>query len=261
MISSGDTVISALYRYPVKGLGPQEISQTTLAAGETIPFDRAWAIENGRGGFDPANPRHLPKIHFLMLMRDERLAALDIEFDESDTALTVLRGGRRVVKGALDTPIGRQLIEQFMAGYMERELRGAPHIVQAPGHSFSDVTSKCLHIVNLASVRELERALGKPVDPLRFRANVYIEAERPWVEFDWIDQEIGIGEARLAVFARTSRCEATNVDPQTGARDMAIPATLTRAYGHQDFGIYASVVQGGKIAVGDRVNAQAEGVS
>lgn len=261
MISSGNTIISALYRYPVKGLGPQELGQTSLVAGETMPFDRAWAIENGRGRFDPANPRHLPKINFLMLMRDERLAALDIGFDESDATLTLFRGGRQVVKGTLDTPLGRQLIEQFMAGYMERELRGAPHIVQAPDHSFSDVAKKCLHIVNLASVRELERALGKPVDPLRFRANIYIEADRPWVEFDWIDKQISAGEARLAVFARTSRCEATNVHPQTGARDMAIPAMLTRAYGHQDFGIYASVVQGGKIAAGDRVNALAEDVS
>ena len=256
MTGADDTSISALYRYPVKGLAPQKLEQTKLAPGETIPFDRAWAIENGRGRFNPADPKHLPKINFLMLMRDERLAALDIEFDESDSTLTLFRGGRQVARGVLDTPLGRQLIEQFVAGYMEQELRGAPHIVQAPGHSFTDVAEKCLHIVNLASVRELERAIGKPVDPLRFRANIYIEAKRPWVEFDWIDAEIGIGDARLAVYARTGRCEATNVDPQSGVRDFAIPAMLTRAYGHQEFGVYASVTQGGKIAAGDRVTVK-----
>ena len=58
---------------------------------------------------------------------------------------------------------------------MKAELRGAPKIVHAPGHSFSDVAAKCVHIVNLASVRELERMLGRPVDPLRFRANLYLE--------------------------------------------------------------------------------------
>ena len=46
------------------------------------------------------------------------------------------------------------------------------------------------------------------------------------------------------------RCEATNVDPATGARDMAIPAHLQRTWGHQDFGIYAKVVTGGEIATG-----------
>ena len=102
-----------------------------------------------------------------------------------------------MVSGRLDTPLGRQLIEQFIAAYMKAELRGAPKIVHAPGHSFSDVAAKCVHIVNLASVRELERAMGRKVDPLRFRANVYLDGLAPWAEFEWLDREIGIGPARL----------------------------------------------------------------
>jgi uncharacterized protein YcbX len=136
---------------------------------------------------------------------------------------------------------------------MKAELRGAPRIVQAPGHSFSDVAAKCIHIVNLASVRELERATGRKVDPLRFRANVYVEGLEPWTELGWVDKEIGIGPARLKVFARTRRCAATNVDPETGARDMAIPATLQRTWGHEDFGIYATVETGGAIGIGSPV--------
>lgn len=255
MTDTDPSSVVAIYRYPVKGLGPQKLDQTDLKKGQTIPFDRAWAIENGRGRFNPENPQHLPKINFLMLMRDERLAALDIEFDEASSTLTLLRDGRSVVKGALNTLIGRQLIEQFMGSYMEQELRGAPHIVQAEGHSFCDVADKCVHIVNLASVRQLERALGKPVDPLRFRANIYIEMDEPWVETKWVGKDIGIGPAGLEVFARTGRCEATNVDPQTGVRDMAIPATLERTYGHHDFGVYAKVALGGTIRTGDTVRA------
>lgn len=220
----------------------------------TCPFDRAWAIENGKGRFDPDNPQHLPKINFLMLMRDERLAKLDIEFDEADGSLALLRNGKQVVKGTLTTPLGRQLIEQFIAGYMEQELRGAPHIVHADEHNFTDVAVKCLHIVNLASVRDLERTLGKPIDPLRFRANLYFEAEDPWVEFQWIGKTINIGDAELEVMDRTTRCAATNVDPSTGERDMAIPATLSRAYGHEDFGIYAVVKTGGSISAGTGIS-------
>lgn len=245
--------VSAIYRYPVKGLTPERLDGVTLARGETLPFDRAYAIENGPGRFDPDAPRHLPKIAFLMLMRDERLATLRSSFDEETRTLTISRGGKPVVRGGLDTALGRQLIEQFMAAYMKAELRGAPRIVQAPGHSFSDVTAKCVHIVNLASVRELERATGRKVDPLRFRANIYVDGLAPWVELGWVDKEIGIGAARLAAFARTQRCEATNVDPETGARDMAIPAALLRTWGHQDFGIYAKVTAGGAIAAGTLV--------
>jgi uncharacterized protein YcbX len=249
--------VAALYRYPVKGFTPEPLERVELTAGETLPLDRAYAIENGPGRFDPAAPRHLPKIAFLMLMRDERLATLRSAFDDATRTLTISRGGKPVVRGQLDTPLGRQLIEQFVAAYMKAELRGAPRIVCAPGHSFSDVAAKCVHIVNLASVREVERAVGRTVDPLRFRANIYIDGLAPWAELGWMDEEIRIGPARLAAFARTTRCDATNVDPTTAARDMAIPATLMRTWGHQDFGIYAKVVAGGAIAVGTPVTTPA----
>jgi uncharacterized protein YcbX len=117
------------------------------------------------------------------------------------------------------------------------------------------MAAKCVHIVNLATVREVERVVGRPIDPLRFRANLYLDGIEPWSEFTWLNQEISIGPARLTVFARTQRCEATNVDPATGARDMAIPAHLMRTWGHQDLGIYAKVMSGGEIAVGAPVTA------
>jgi uncharacterized protein YcbX len=253
----GPAHVSALYRYPVKGLTPERLERVEVAPGETLPFDRAYAIENGPGRFDPDAPRHLPKISFLMLMRDERLATLRSTFDDATHTLTIARGGKPVVSGQLTTALGRQLVEQFIAAYMKAELRGAPKIVHAPGHSFSDVSAKCTHIINLASVRELERTVGRTVDPLRFRANIYVDGLPPWVELNWLDKEISIGPARLAVFARTGRCEATNVDPATGARDMALPAALLRTWGHPDFGIYAKVIAGGIIATGAQVSVPA----
>jgi uncharacterized protein YcbX len=249
--------VSSLYRYPVKGLSPEPMQSVSLQPGQTVPFDRAYAIENGGGRFDLVAPRYLPKVNFLMLMRDERLAALQTKFDDATGTLTVMRDGKQVARGQLSTPLGRQLIEQFFAAYMKSELRGAPKIVHAEGHSFSDVSAKCLHIVNLASLRELAKTVGRPVDQLRFRANVYIDGLEPWSEFSWEQKQIGLGPVRLNVFARTQRCEATNVDPSTGARDMAVPAQLTRAWGHQDFGIYAKVATGGDLAVGDAVTPPA----
>src|SRR5262245_19530291 len=242
--------LAALYRYPVKGMTPERLASVELEPGETLPFDRAYAIENGPGRFDPAAPRHLPKINFLMLMRDERLATLRSTFDDATHMLTIARDGKPVVHGRLDTTLGRQLIEQFIAAYMKAELRGAPKIVHAPGHSFSDVAAKCVHIVNLASVRELGRIAGREVDPLRFRANLYLDGQPPWGELAWLDKPIEIGPASLKVFARTQRCEATNVEPATGARNMAIPAELMRTWGHQDFGVYAKVTTGGVVAPG-----------
>jgi uncharacterized protein YcbX len=242
-----------IYRYPVKGLSADAMTTVNVGAGETLPFDRAWAIENGRGDFDPAAPRFLPKIHFLMLMRDERLAALETRFEEATRALTVLRGGKAVVSGQLSLPAGRLVIEQFFAAFMKQSLRGAPRIVSAPGHSFTDSRTKCLHIVNLASVRELERIAGRAVDPLRFRPNLVIDGAAPWTESSWVGREIQIGGAKLSVMECTERCAATNVDPATGARDMDIPAILGRKWSHTDFGIYAKIAVPGALTVGDTV--------
>ena len=247
--------LAAIYRYPVKGLSPQRLDRVALQVGETLPYDRAWAIENGPGRFDEQAPKYLPKISFLMLMRNERLASLETEFDEETEVLTVRRAGRQVARGQLGTTLGRRMLEQFFAAYMKDSLRGAPRILHASGHSFSDVAAKCVHIVNLATVAEVERAAGREIDPLRFRANLYLDGVPAWTEFKWIGKVLQIGSVSLKVFDRTTRCDATNVDPKTGARDMAIPATLQRRWSHSDFGVYAKVVTDGEIADGDPVIA------
>jgi uncharacterized protein len=246
--------VAALYRYPIKGMTPEAMQRVALAVGGTMPFDRAYAIENGPGRFDPDDPKHLPKINFVMLMRNERLASLDARFDETSQTLTILRAGRQVARGNLETPIGRRLIEQFLAAYMKTDMRGAPKIVSAPGHSFSDVAARCVHVINLASVRELERIAGRNIDPLRFRANILIDGLPPFAEIDWVGRNLRIGNAGLHVFARTVRCEATNVDPATAVRDMAIPALLQRTWSRTDFGVYAQITQAGEIGVADAVS-------
>jgi len=114
---------------------------------------------------------------------------------------------------------------------------------------------KCLHIVSLASVRELERSTGRSVDPLRFRANLYIDGLEPWQEFDWIGKTLAVGTTTLKGMVRTERCDATNVDTQTAARDMSIPSALRRTWAHTDFGIYAKGVTSGTLKVPDAVSA------
>lgn len=245
--------VAGLYRYPVKGLTAEAMTRVDLAVGGTMPFDRAYAIENGPGRFDKANPRHLPKINFLMLMRNERLAGLDARFDDVSRVLTIHRAGRQVARGDLSTAIGRQLIEQFLAAFMPADLRGAPKIVSAPGHSISDVAAKCLHVVNLASVRELARIAGRPIDPLRFRANVHLDGLPAWCELDWVGKRLRLGAVHVDVFDRTVRCAATDVDPRTAQRDMSIPSLLQRTWARSDFGVYATVASAGGLAVGDPV--------
>jgi uncharacterized protein YcbX len=102
-------------------------------------------------------------------------------------------------------------------------------------------------------VKAIEDAVGVPVDPLRFRANVYVDGWPAWSEFDLVGREISIGETRAKVVKRIVRCAATNVEPGTGIRDLTIPKTLLQRFGHSDCGIYVEVVADGTIAVGDAV--------
>lgn len=250
------TKIHAIFRYPVKGLTPEPLVRTRLTAGGTVPFDRLYAVENGPSGFDPAAPAYLPKTRFLMLMKNERLAHLRTSFDEASQMLTIEGGREEVVQGDLRTAEGRAAVEQFFAGYCSDELRGPPKVLHAPGHSFSDVAKKVVSIINLASIAAVEDAVGAPVHPLRFRGNVYVTGWPAWREFNFLGQEIAIGpQARLKIVKRIVRCAATSVDPDTGIRDLAIPETLMRAFGHADCGVYGEVVAGGEIAVGDQLHA------
>jgi hypothetical protein len=246
--------IQAIYRYPVKGLSAEALPRTQLEPGRTIAADRRYAIENGPSGFDPAAPAYFPKIRFLMLMRNERLARLTTRYDETTHVLTVREGERELARGDLSTEDGRAAIERFFGDFSAGELRGPPKVLHAPGHSFSDVARKVVSIINLASVAAVENAAGAPVHPLRFRANVYVTGWPAWREFDLVGHDITIGpSARLRIVKRIVRCAATEVDPETGMRDLPIPRTLAQAFGHTDCGVYGEVVSGGDIAVGDVV--------
>jgi uncharacterized protein YcbX len=246
--------IQSIYRYPVKGLSPQALPGTTLTAGGTLPADRLYAIENGPIGFDPAHPAYFPKQRFLMLMRNERLAALKTDYDEASHTLSIRHEGREAARGDLRTADGRAAIEAFMAAFCADELNGPPKVLSGKGHSFSDVAKKVVSIINLASVAAVETAVGRPVDPLRFRANLYVTGWPAWREFELMGHELAAGDARLKIVKRIVRCAATNVDPVTGVRDMTIPQTLMQTFDHMDCGVYAEVIAGGAIAVGDTLD-------
>lgn len=248
--------INSLYRFPVKGLSPEKMDRARVTEGNPFPWDRAFAIENGPSGFDPAAPEHLSKMRFLMLARDEKLATLTTRFDPATGMLDIERGGKRVAGGDITTPLGRTLVEQFFAAFMAEALKGPPRILmsnqQGEGrHAFTDIAARDVSIINLASVRDLERITGKSVDPLRFRGNIYIDGLEPWAELSLVGRVIEVdGGVTLSVNKRIGRCPATNVDPQTGERDMAIPPAINEAFGHRDCGIYARVTTDGTIETG-----------
>jgi uncharacterized protein YcbX len=244
--------IAHIYRHPVKGLTPEPLERVSLTPGEGLPHDRRFALAHGSTQFDLSAPQWMAKTNFLMLMRNERLAKLRTHFDEKTGILTVQRDGKTVASANITDQTGRTVIEQFFAAFMGEEARGAPKLLEAPGHMFSDVARKVASIIGLASIRDLEQlVIRAPVDPRRFRANFYFDGGRAWEELDWIDREIQIGKVRLKVVKAITRCPATNVDPETAQRDLNIPLALQQSYQHKHMGIYAEVLDPGTVSIGD----------
>lgn len=251
--------IASLHRYPVKGLSPEALDRISLSPGAYVPGDRLFAIENGPSGFDPADPKHQPKIKFLMLMRNARLATLRTRYLDDETTLVIREGEVEQVRADLASEAGRAAVRAFFEAFMPQELRGPPAVLTAPeGFRFTDSRSGYVSLLNLASVSALEASIGGAVDPLRFRANIAMSGLPAWQEFDWIGRRVRIGpEAVLRITKRIVRCAATEVDPTTGIRDLAVVRTLDRAFNHTDCGVYAEVLQGGPVRPGDGIEVEA----
>ncbi|MCZ8376435.1 MAG: MOSC domain-containing protein [Beijerinckiaceae bacterium] len=245
--------IAALYRHPVKGLSPEPLDEATLETGAHFPEDRILALENGPSGFDPAAAEHLPKMRFLMLMRQERLARLETRFDSASRRLTIRQGGSVVAEGVVDSPEGRAVIERFFETFCAEERRGPVRLLVAPpGFRFMDSRSGFVSILNTATIAEIGMALGRQaLDPRRFRGNILLEGLPAFTENDWAGRVLRIGTAELEILKRIDRCAATDVNPRLGRRDTRIVETLERLYGHHDCGVYARIRTGGTLRPGD----------
>jgi len=253
MITNPTATITSLYRYPVKGLSPEALRTAPLRVGQTLPADRRYAIENGPSGFDPQAPVWKPKTFYLMLMRNERLAAFNTVFEDATNVLTIRRDGAVVAHGDLESDEGRAEIERFFATHFADELRGPPKLLAGGGYAFTDLARKVVSIINLGSIADIETMVGAAVNPLRFRANIYVTGWPAWYEGSLLGATLRLGEARLKVVKTTTRCAAVNVDPDTAARDLDIPSAILRRRGNNECGIYAEVIEAGDIAVGDQL--------
>lgn len=182
--------IADLYRYPVKGLSPEPLTTMALSATQGLPFDRDYALALGTTAFDPNRPEPLDKGYFLMLRNNEALAALRTRLDHNTHRLTIEHAERAPFSADLSTPEGRAEAETYFAEYLGAATKGPPRVVRAEGHKFTDasvlspVMMRAVSVINLASVRALEAATGRDLDPLRFRGNIHLDGLEPWVELD-----------------------------------------------------------------------------
>lgn len=243
--------IAAIFRHPVKGFTPEQLQHADLATGENFPCDRLYAVENGPSGFDPNAPGWISKMKFTVLAAIPQVALVRTEYEEATATFRATAPGRPPFAGRLDEAPGRDAFAVWLKALLGDEAQPELKVIQAPGHRFMDHPKGHVSIINMASLRDLEAKIGRELDPLRFRGNLYVEGWPAWVENDWADRDLMVGFARTKVYKPIVRCAATHVDPTTAEADIDVVKALFDNYGHMDFGIYVHVTDSGRVSVGD----------
>jgi GntR family transcriptional regulator/MocR family aminotransferase len=251
-------VLRNIYRYPIKGLSAQPLTRIELEARKPFPHDRVFALVRPGAPFDTNDPRWGKKGLFVMLMLEEALARVRTTLDVETLRLTITKDNHQLIVADLKDEGARAKVEEII-WQLVPALRSAPTLVRARDGHFMDKPDNVISLINLATVRSLEEQWGYRIDPLRFRANFYIDGARPWEEFDWVGSDIQIGSGLFRVDRRNGRCGATNVNPETGRRDLDLPGSLRAAFGHKELGIYLVAREAASVAVGDSVLTPASG--
>ncbi len=244
--------IAGLYRHPIKGFTPERLDRVSLMAGAYFPCDRLFAIENGPSGFDPVAPAHISKTRFTVLAKMAEVARARTAYDEASGHLAVAADGMEPLSADLATDAGSAALCDWMARFLGDQVTGPLRLLKGPEtHRFMDDPTGYVSVINLASVRDLEARLGVSIDPLRFRANLYIEGWPAWTEMDQVGQTVRMGEAEAEITKPIVRCAATHVHPVSGERDLDLVSALFETYGHRYCGVYLRVATGGDVALGD----------
>lgn len=238
--------LDQIWRYPIKGIGAERLRTIDLAPGLPLPLDRAWAVlEHGGDASDGWRSCR----NFLRGAKGPSLMAVTCHVDGDVIHLShpdcddisVTPGGDAAALFDWLAPIYPQ----------DRPKPGA--LVAAPPEGMSDAPFASISVLNASSLRALSQKLGQTLDPRRFRGNLWVDGLAPWEEFDLVGNTLCIGDTRLEVIEPITRCRATEANPETGKRDANTLRALEDGWGHQDFGVYAMVRQGGQIKAGDAV--------
>ncbi|QFT71753.1 MOSC domain-containing protein [Ruegeria sp. THAF33] len=238
--------VSSLWRHPIKSHGREALSHVTLIPGQTMPGDRVWAVAHEAAKTDGSE--WAPCFNFSRGSKAPQLMAISAELQGDRVKLR--HPQRPGLSFAPDTE--QEAFLDWVKPIMPADRAASARIVRVPGRGMTDSDFPSISLCNMASHRAVEQKLDRTLSIVRWRGNIWFEGLPLWDEFDWLGRDVRIGEAVLRVRERITRCMATTANPETGERDADTLRALN-SWDHQDFGVYAEVVQGGEIRVNDEV--------
>ncbi len=167
--------VTDIFRHPIKGLGADSIPETALNTDRPLPLDRQWAIlQEGQvdtGGWQKRRT-------FGHVARSPKLAQTRTE--STDGALKVTHPDLPPLSCTPDTDGPRLLA--WLRSIWGEELQPAKTLIAAPPTGMTDADYPSVSIMSHASLGALAQAAGRPLSPLRFRGNIWVDGLPPWAE-------------------------------------------------------------------------------
>ncbi len=226
--------VAALWRYPVKSMAAEALDSAHVSW-HGLAGDRRWAFirdERVRSDFPWLTIRDVPELaHYRPRFADP---------DRPDGSRTLVR-----------TPSGRELDVADPA--LAAELGPAVRVIKQDRGVFDTMP---LSLLTTQALAGLGRMVGADLAPLRFRPNLLVEAAgRDFPEDAWVGRVLRIGGLRVRVDQHDERCVMVTIDPVSLSRNPAVLRAIARERDNQ-FGVYGSTVEPGRVAVGDTVELE-----
>ena len=246
--------VTHLWRHPIKAHGVEALQAVTLAAGATMPWDRVWAIAVEGAKVAPESRVWARCANFSRGAKSPTLMAIRAVVDEGAGRVTLSHPRQAAITVDPEDPADAAQLVAWVTPLADPG-RARPAFVVRADVGMTDSAFPSIAVLNRASLAAVGERLGMDLAMERFRGNLWVEGLAPFGEFDLVGREIRIGDAVLAVREPITRCLATAANPATGERDADTLGALEAGWGHRDFGVYAEVVCGGRVAAGDAVVA------
>lgn len=238
--------VTALWRHPIKGHGREALDLVTLTKGQSMPYDRLWAIAHDEAKAEAGT--WAPCQNFSRGAKSPALMAITATLDEAIQTITLRHP--QCAPLTVQPDQSPQALLDWVSPFVDTNRAQPARVMRLDHRSFTDTPYASISLCNHASHAAVETLTAAPLQTARWRGNIWFDGAPTWAEFDWIGRQITLGTARLKVEERITRCLATTVNTDTGLRDVDTLKALN-TQDHQDFGVYVTVVQSGDVALGD----------
>ncbi|MFT7107020.1 MAG: hypothetical protein ACJAVT_001542 [Yoonia sp.] len=245
--------VAALWRHPIKSHGREAMDQVALTVGQTIPFDRAWAVMHEASKFDTAAPEWVTCANFMIGSGTPALAGIWAQLDEASGNITLTHQALGDIRFNPDDPADAARFLDWVRPLCSADKRQPIGLAKVPERGMTDTDYPSVSVMTMSSHQAVEDQIGDPLETARWRGNIWLDGAAAWQEMDWLGKTLRIGDAMLELIEPIKRCKHTMANPQTGARDADTLAALHGGWGHQHFGVYAKVIQNGRITLNEKV--------